>query len=827
MASGAITHHPAHDIAHRQAGGRCQDPGGSPPGAIDHLAVTVFDAVDEHEPGAGPIPAALPADPGHQGLVETGHLEEANDIGAQGKGKHRLQGTLHPGPPRQANDIAQPGQDSEIRHLVQDIGTIGGQGAQTLVFLGHGLLQTGHGPGPQEPGEPDLIPELRRPPGRDPDPGHIGGGQAVPALSRRFVAKGELSTLVAAVKPRPVRILPPGGPGGRAVIVGKPRGPVPHPVQGGGEILLIGEIITHDPLPELGLLPVILDLRLALEMVVEMIEQAVIAGQAVEEEIGPQGLHGGGKGHSLQDPAVDQHPVIVTDPAGVLPVGLVFAPRQTDSFDHLLELGRGEAVGEMGQEPDRGHVFRLDPGPVERHPLIGTDMVGTGEIDLIEKDKGVAAVADEIQGIPAQLDGGGVEQGLGHRAHEPPGIHRPIKKPVRKTAHQGPDLPLVEDDHRALDPVGNHEVETRGPVRAVEIPNRGIDQAPRSEAGLEAGHVPGPGPAPALALVGGQGRGHVHETGGVDDPAIGAPPPPTHRKAVVVRRRDPAADEIAGRRRAAAVHPLAADRRHRRRIIALQADSDLREPAAQGFLGPALEVVVDGGEDPDPGSGDIVDAVGHQGLLHLGLGQGLAHHVHDRVDTIGHFALAKGDLAAEIVVKLFFGDHAETIHLPEDIGGAFLRVAAGGAGGGGIFFHKGIVIIRAFDTAGDKGALDQGEFFGRFGKIIARRHPQAAAVAADIELVGIEFEDLFLGVTVLEAQGVEELLELGPQGAALALEEVFGRLLGEGAAPLHHPAGTDIGPHGAHDAGDVHPAMGKEIVVLGGDNGVDKGGRDS
>ncbi len=99
------------------------------------------------------------------------------------------------------------------------------------------------------------------------------------------------------------------------------------------------------------------------------------------------------------------------------------------------------------------------------------------------------------------------------------------------------------------------------------------------------------------------------------------------------------------------------------------------------------------------------------------------------------------------------------------------------------------------------------------------------AVAADIELVAVKFEDLLLGVFVLQAQGKEQLLQLRLQAARFPFEQVLGGLLGDGAAPLDHPPGLDVGQHGPRDAGDVDTEMMEKLIVLGGDQGVDKGFR--
>ncbi len=141
-----------------------------------------------------------------------------------------------------------------------------------------------------------------------------------------------------------------------------------------------------------------------------------------------------------------------------------------------------------------------------------------------------------------------------------------------------------------------------------------------------------------------------------------------------------------------------------------------------------------------------------------------------------------------------------------------------------VSLHKGIIAVGALDAAGDKGALQQFQLSHRLIEEVTGRHPQPPAVAADVELVDIKLQDILFLVVILQAQGIEQLLELGGQGAILTFKEVFRGLLSDGAAPLHHPAGFDIGHDGPQHPTEIDPRMPEKRGVLGRHDGLDEMG---
>ena len=63
---------------------------------------------------------------------------------------------------------------------------------------------------------------------------------------------------------------------------------------------------------------------------------------------------------------------------------------------------------------------------------------------------------------------------------------------------------------------------------------------------------------------------------------------------------------------------------------------------------------------------------------------------------------------------------------------------------------------------------------------------------------------------VIQLKGKKQFLQFGCIGPVFALEQIFGRLLGKGAAALDNPAGPDICQQRPEHACDIHPEMGKK-----------------
>ena len=92
----------------------------------------------------------------------------------------------------------------------------------------------------------------------------------------------------------------------------------------------------------------------------------------------------------------------------------------------------------------------------------------------------------------------------------------------------------------------------------------------------------------------------------------------------------------------------------------------------------------------------------------------------------------------------------------------------------------------------------------------------ALARTRDVELVQVEFEDVFLGKVPLEPERVDEFLPLGLDAPLLAAEHVLRRLLGERGTALPHVAALDVSGHRAEEPLQAEPVVRPVARVLGG-----------
>ena len=100
----------------------------------------------------------------------------------------------------------------------------------------------------------------------------------------------------------------------------------------------------------------------------------------------------------------------------------------------------------------------------------------------------------------------------------------------------------------------------------------------------------------------------------------------------------------------------------------------------------------------------------------------------------------------------------------------------------------GIIVGRALDHGDEQGDLIGREIFEIAAEIELASQSEAmhgaAAVLAEVDLVGIGGQDFILAVMELQKQGHDGLVGLAGQGPLAGEEEVFHQLLGQGAAAL-------------------------------------------
>ena len=93
---------------------------------------------------------------------------------------------------------------------------------------------------------------------------------------------------------------------------------------------------------------------------------------------------------------------------------------------------------------------------------------------------------------------------------------------------------------------------------------------------------------------------------------------------------------------------------------------------------------------------------------------------------------------------------------------------------------------------------------------------KAIGALAQVDLVHVELEQGVLVVVRLELAGQQDLHDLAAVGLLWTEKEHAGHLHGDGAAALRAPAGEQVAPGGARQAGDVHAAVRVEARVLDG-----------
>ena len=99
---------------------------------------------------------------------------------------------------------------------------------------------------------------------------------------------------------------------------------------------------------------------------------------------------------------------------------------------------------------------------------------------------------------------------------------------------------------------------------------------------------------------------------------------------------------------------------------------------------------------------------------------------------------------------------------------------------------------------------------------------RGAVVVAEVHLVEVGLENLFLGVACFEHRGDSRFPQLSERCALGAQEEILGQLLGDGGATLRNPARLDVGHGRAADASEIQALMIKEALILHGKDRIDQ-----
>ena len=122
------------------------------------------------------------------------------------------------------------------------------------------------------------------------------------------------------------------------------------------------------------------------------------------------------------------------------------------------------------------------------------------------------------------------------------------------------------------------------------------------------------------------------------------------------------------------------------------------------------------------------------------------------------------------------------------------------------------------------GGFRDREFVHRFVEIDQRRRADSVGAEAEIDFVQIQFEDAVLGISALDPHRQQRFLDLARERNLVGQQEVLGDLLGDRRGALRTLVRTEIlriQHHGARHAGEVDAAMLVEVLVFGGEEGVD------
>ena len=130
---------------------------------------------------------------------------------------------------------------------------------------------------------------------------------------------------------------------------------------------------------------------------------------------------------------------------------------------------------------------------------------------------------------------------------------------------------------------------------------------------------------------------------------------------------------------------------------------------------------------------------------------------------------------------------------------------------------------------GEGRGLGDVEFAGTLPEVALARDLDTVRAIAEVDLVEVELEDLVLGIALLDVERHTHLAQLAAQ-AAVAAVDVLGK---EVARELHGDGGRtgDPSPENGslrrtEDADPVDAMMLVEALVLGGQEGLNDGGRD-
>ena len=230
----------------------------------------------------------------------------------------------------------------------------------------------------------------------------------------------------------------------------------------------------------------------------------------------------------------------------------------------------------------------------------------------------------------------------------------------------------------------------------------------------------------------------------------------------------------------------------------------VQQGLAQGLVGSHLQALVDGGIDLHAGAVDPVPIL----LVEL-----LAHHLGDIAGIGADLAAVQfgADRLGLRLLILFLVDITELAHTAKNV------VATDQCA---LRIDDRVVARRRLGQTGDHRRLGNAQLVQGLAIIDLGRGHHAIGAVAEIDLVQVELENGLLVQFLLDLQRQQDLVELARVGLLRTEEEVARHLHGDGAAAAGLGTGGDQFVDRRHQGQRVHPVVGPELVILGGEKGL-------
>ena len=133
---------------------------------------------------------------------------------------------------------------------------------------------------------------------------------------------------------------------------------------------------------------------------------------------------------------------------------------------------------------------------------------------------------------------------------------------------------------------------------------------------------------------------------------------------------------------------------------------------------------------------------------------------------------------------------------------------------GAVRMRDGRIVGRRFGQAGEQRGFVEGQSFRRLAEVKLGSGLESVDAVAEINLVGVEGENLWLGETPLDLHRQQRFLNLAMKGAVRRKKKIARQLHGQGRGALHPAAGLDVAVSRPGDAPDIDAPVPVEVLVF-------------